>query len=707
MKKILAAVLCLLMIFSIVACGNTQNNDASSDINQNAESEQKVESNVYTGPQQLAGAQTAQVNTATVSERNRAEAWIMAQINNNNLMSFKYDGKAYKDHIGSWAKTVTKTAQGWNVTYTKNKLELLITILYDAEFGSLEWVGTWTNRGSSNTGVISEVMMIDSQFDIPNALVTSTGGETNTVTTYQPITTDLGQVTRYQTGSYYTGRAAQQAWPWFDIMSPDQSNGVMLAIGWGGTWKAIFNNTNGKTAVAAGMNVTNYYMKANETLTSPTIVIQFFDGNQEDGHNAWRQLMLKSYTPTKADGTKVTYAPITINTWGGWDVEKHLKIMNRVVENEQYFEYQWIDAGWYGDVVSESTHGTEWAEQAGNWYFSPGYPNGFKELNEWHDANGTDILVWFEPGRAVKNTKIHREHPSYFLPTGVDAGTYYYDFGNVEACNYMINLIIGLLDEMDCDFYRQDYNFTPLSSWEKKDAQESSAGKRVGVTELKYVAGHYRFLQAIKDSGRQIDNCASGGCLLEINMCKLSIPLWRTDYTVGPETDHTISSAIRSQGAYLSWWIPIHGGMPSTQGANGEYGYRSLMGSGATMGVLSNISLADKLINEMVYNRDMFIGDMYILRQGLGADTDAENAGYQFQLTDGSKGFFVCFRPTYSSKEYTTFYFRNLDANATYEFRNVDNEEIKQFTGEQLMNLGLKIYFPREEVAHMIYFTKK
>ena len=45
----------------------------------------------------------------------------------------------------------------------------------------------------------------------------------------------------------------------------------------------------------------------------------------------------------------------------------------------------------------------------------------------------------------------------------------HYDFGNPEALEYMKNLIIGLLDDMECMFYRQDYNFGPAEGWARKD----------------------------------------------------------------------------------------------------------------------------------------------------------------------------------------------------------------------------------------------
>jgi oxygen-independent coproporphyrinogen-3 oxidase len=70
MKKIIAAILCLMMILSVAACGGT----------------------------------TTVSQDATPAEQ--AKAWINDQIKNNTLFSFTYDGVAYEEHIKGWKKTV-------------------------------------------------------------------------------------------------------------------------------------------------------------------------------------------------------------------------------------------------------------------------------------------------------------------------------------------------------------------------------------------------------------------------------------------------------------------------------------------------------------------------------------------------------------------------------------------------------------------------
>lgn len=676
MKKIFALCLCVIMLFSLAACGGT-----------------------------------ASGLDATAKADELAENWIKQQIENNSLFSFTYNGEEYQKHIRSWKKTVNQTEQGWDVVYTsKDGVTFTVTISYDKEHAALDWVGSFRHDGTNRSGVIGNVLMLDAAFPIADGAVTTAnnGGEQG-LTDYQAYTTELtAELFELKNSG---GRSSQDAWPWFDITAKDQSHGIMLAIGWSGNWKASFVQKEDTVCITAGMQGTNYYMESGETFRTPSIVVQFFQGDQDAGHNAWRQLLLANYNPKTASGEDVSHAPLSINSWGGQGSEALIKVMENAVSSGQYFEYQWIDAGWYGDVLSPNTHVADWATQLGNWYYNPGYEGvGFSEIRKMAEDNGYGLLVWFEPARAFRNTKLYLEHPEFFLPgkaSDTDESPAYLDFGNVQAREYITKMVIDFLDDMGCDFYRQDYNFDPAEAWTRNDNKMDPDGNRVGVTEIQYVTGHYAFLDAILATGRQIDNCASGGRQIDIEMTKRAIPLWRTDYTVSSADAATTAAGIYSQGAGLSWWVVHHGGMGSKDGIDNVYGFRATMASGITMGVRDDQAFAKKMIDELLYNREYMIHDFYILSQGYGNKTETTNAGYEYHIPEEGRGYLVCFRPGGSDDEETTFCLKGLDPEATYTIRLADSEETHEMTGQTMMEKGLKVQFPRTKVAHMIYFDKK
>jgi hypothetical protein len=150
------------------------------------------------------------------------------------------------------------------------------------------------------------------------------------------------------------------------------------------------------------------------------------------------------------------------------------------------------------------------------------------------------------------------------------------------------------------------------------------------------------------------------------------------------------------------------------------------MGSGATMGRFNNKAYADKMIAEMVYNRELMLGDYYILQQGLHeglvddatnhwwmeADaskdyTDATDAAYEFYREDLGKGYLVTFRPNYSTKTSQVHKLKGLDAHAMYLVEDADSGETSLHSGRYLMEVGIKVVSPTVRTSHMIYFTKQ
>ena len=674
MKKAVAAILCLMMILSVAACGGGD-----------------------------AKAEPAQ----------RAKVWMQTQINNNTLFSFTYDGAPYAEHIKAWEKKTEQTDEGWLVTYQRQGVTFTVTVLFDEEHAALDWVGEFACEGADKSGVIGKVMILDADFAIEGAVMTTAnqGGDEG-IDDYQAYQTDLVETKSYLIKNK-GGVSSYGGWPWFDLTSADNSYGIMGAIGWSGNWQAQFDYAEGAAHISAGMQATNYYMLPGETLRTPRMVIQFFDGTQDDGHNDWRALILDNYNPKTPSGEPVKYAPITFNTWGGRGSDALVALMKEVLATDQYFEYQWIDAGWYGDYTCMSTYDNEWRTQLGNWYYNPGYDGvGFSELKALAQENDYGLLVWFEPGRALMGSQLYREHPEFFLPNPstqqTDSSHAYIDYGNEAARKHMTEMVLGFLDDMGSNFYRQDYNFNPAEHWDRQDKVLDASGNRCGVSEIRYITGHYEFLDAIIASGRQIDNCASGGRMIDIEMTKRSIPLWRTDYTVSGKDVQTVASGIYSQGAGLSWWVVHSGGNGSTEGVTSEYGFRAFMASGCTGGVIhQDRTFAKKMFDELLHNREYMLHDFYIITQGYGSDTNYKNAGYEYHIPEEGRGYLVCFRPSGSGEQFTVFKLRGLEADATYVIRNADNGETHEFTGKQLMEQGMQVEFPRAGVSHMIYFDKK
>lgn len=666
MKKILAVLVCALMLFSVVACGS----------------------------------QGVTVNVDDPAAT--AKDWITAQIKHNTLFSFDYDGVAYADHIKNWKKTVEQTEDGWTVTYKNGDVTAWSEITFDEELAALEWTNYFKNEGSTDSLVISNIQAINSTVTVKNPVLTTASGSGPSAIDFQPITVDLvaeGSFAASTTG----GRSSQGAWPYFDISNGEY--GVIGGIGWTGDWAAKFTNNEGVISIVAGMQDTNISLLGGEDMRTPMFMLQFFSGDQDDGHNAFRQLMLKSYTPADASGEPIKYGPIYVSAYGGMGEQLLLNTIE--TWKGASYEYLWVDAGWYGAEPSANMADSDWYGQAGSWNFVEGYTDGnAKKVTDALAEEGKGLILWFEPERVMPNTTLANEHPEYLLPQG-HSSFIVFDLSSDEACDYLIDLIGGMIQESNIAWYRQDFNCDPDNAWERKDAELGE--NRIGITEIKYITNLYRYWDALveRNPGLMIDNCASGGKRLDLEMMKRSIPLWRTDYTADPNTKGSATqNGVRSINYNLSWWLPIHGGgfLGSDYTA---YNWRSVMSSGLMIrDSLGDMKMYEEVAEQYFAMREMMCGDYYMLSYGLDSMVEKVDACYQYYLEDEGRGFLMCFRPERCDTESNSYRMKGLDPQATYEFTVYDTGDKLTMTGEQLMNQGIKITYHQSNSSLLIYYNK-
>ncbi len=644
------------------------------------------------------------VDISTYDPATAAKTWITEQIENNSLFSFEFDGKEYDSHIKSWDKTVEDTETGWIVTYKKDGVTAWSEITFDEELAALEWTNYFKNEGSSDSPVISNIQAIDATVSVSSPILTTAEGSDPKQTDFQPITVDLSS----ENYSMKTvgGRSSQGAWPYFDICNGEY--GVIGGIGWTGNWKADFTHNKGSVQITAGMQETKNSLHAGEQMRTPMITLQFFKGDQDAGHNAWRELVFKSYMPVDETGEPIQYGLMIASGWGGSGDGYCLSQVNGMVTANKYFDAYWIDAGWYGDFAGPDMDQVPWAQQVGNWYFNPAYEGrNLSSVGERLEELDKDFVLWFEPERVYPGTKLATEHPDWML-TGSENSTYFlFDFSNDAACDYMIDLISGMIQENKLTWYRQDFNMDPEQSW--RAADEKQGGNRIGITEINYITNEYRFLDSLieRNPGLMIDNCASGGKRLDPEMAKRSVPLWRTDYTSSSTRYDSTPDDVRAIGMNLSWWLPISSGGWHYKAELNTYTFRSSMSSAMFMPAhFSDLSAINRLTAEYLDCREMMAGDFYRIKHPFGAEINTEDACYEFYLEEEGRGFVLAFRPSGCSTTENTYKLKGLDASATYELTLVDTEQTLTMTGEQLMTRGLNLKYPKSNFSMLIYFNK-
>ena len=595
-----------------------------------------------------------------------------------------------------------------------------LSVICDVSFYPGSRLGEWTvrfrNDGSGKTGQISGLKVADIDFTFPAAGPVSLHyAEGNKISRadYAPRTKVLGDdgpVYFEPTG----GRSSSEAFPFYSMESPSSGQGIMMAIGWSGTWYSSFEASGNKTIkVTAGLKNMDLYLEPGEEIRGPSVAFMFWTGSQMEGHNRFRRFLL-DHRYRKVNGKVVKELlssgfnyrdPQPFSEYSCITSEWAVAMINRYRQFGLNPDIFWMDAGWHTGA-SDYEHGRNWASTTGNWTVdAERFPNGMKAVSDAAHEAGAKFMLWFEPERVVKGTQWAEEHSEWMLDCKQEEGSeestwLLFDLGNDEACDWLCKYYGDLIEKNGIDYYRQDCNIKPAPYWEENDAPG-----RKGMKEIRHIENLYRFWDYLLDRFPEmvIDNCASGGKRLDWETISRSFPLWRSDYYHYDDPDgyqcHTYG---------LNYFLPVHGTgilLPD------QYSFRSSLSSTLifnwkiTESGNSIIEMQDR-IAEYRSIRDYFFEDYYPLT-GDG-DLTGHDVWLAYQMhrpSDGS-GIVVAFRREESKQDECMVRLGGLDP--VREYILTDKDSGLQFlkSGKELSE-GLVLRLEKPKSSLLIKYKAK
>ena len=273
-----------------------------------------------------------------------------------------------------------------------------------------------------------------------------------------------------------------------------------------------------------------------------------------------------------------------------------------------------------------------------------------------------------------------------------------WNLADEEAFTYYCEYLLNSMKENGVTVYRQDFNFAPLGYWQNADRDFYDG--RTGICENHYVTNLYRYLDYLTENidGLIIDNCASGGKRLDLEMAFRSIPFWRSDYNCA--VHYNPFEATQSQTYGLSFWLPISGTALNMQS---EYSSRSAVMPLMLMDFYANTHPDFSFHKEQ---RELMAGRYYPLDFG-SFDKNKMHA-MQYSTDDGLAGTALIYkRPDVAKTEYIV-KLNGLAPAKTYNIYDIDTPEtVYTVTGEELMNKGLSISLPDGEKAIFLMYNAK
>ena len=667
---------------------------------------------------------SAQVRLHMQGDKTDIARWIDSRFAKGQLPPFSFilDEKPSEEFLRSWRWSRTAPAStDKNVvlrtfTYTdpRSGLEVVCDVKGYPEFRAVEWVLHFHNTSAKNSGQLTRVKVADFDMVYPAAgalKIHYAEGNKISKADYAPRTAEFRTEQPLHIEPH-GGRSSEEAFPFFNLESEASQQGVMVAVGWTGTWFADLEKRDpSRLTLAAGMLNTDLYLYPGEQIRTPSVALMFWSGDRMNGHNRFRRLVLAHHS-RKVDGSPFyplcsafNYRdPQPCGEYSCLTADWAIAMVRRYSMFELTPDVFWLDAGWHTGA-GDFRHGKSWANTTGNWTVDrERFPEGLKPVSDAVHEAGAKFMVWFEPERVVKGTQWATEHKEWMLdtewPEGSEQSTWYlFDLGNDEACDWLCKYYGDLIEENGIDYYRQDFNMLPAGYW--RDADEPG---RSGIKEIRHIENLYKFWDYLLERfpGLLIDNCASGGKRLDWESIGRSAPLWRSDYYHYDDPDgyqcHTYG---------LNFFLPIHGTgilLPD------QYSFRSSLSSALQCNwkvTEPGVSVLDmqQRIREYRDIREYYYEDYYPL-SGTGDLTGSDVwLAYQMHRPSDDSGIVVAFRRQNAPDAEYTVRLGGLTPNASYTLVDCDTQAETVRSGRELTE-GLTLRLDNPKSSLLIKYRK-
>ena len=344
--------------------------------------------------------------------------------------SFVYDGKPSRELLKKWKYTAARVESGepeaveYLYTYLDRStgLQVECRVKGFTDFDAVEWVLNFKNDSQANSAPISQVKVVDLDFESPQKgdfiLHYADGSHVSKHDFHQRTKVLAPGDSLYMAPQ--GGRSSQMAFPFFNIESP-AGQGVMVAVGWTGTWFAdIAGKTDRSVTLASGMKYLDTYLYPQESIRTPSICLLFWKGDDRMvGHNRFRRFVMAHHTP-KVDGKPALFPesssfnygdPSPCNEYTCLTADYAIALIRRYKQFDIVPEVFWLDAGWYSQAADYKNH-KNWANTVGNWTVDrEKFPDGLKPVSDEAHKAGAKFMVWFEPERVIKGSQWAEEHP--------------------------------------------------------------------------------------------------------------------------------------------------------------------------------------------------------------------------------------------------------------------------------------------------------
>ncbi len=654
-----------------------------------------------------------------------AEAWYRALVSDPARVPFAYTygGERVSGFPGTFISADTVSdGKRETTTFVYEKDDGLRTTLilsFYPAYGVTEWTVWFENAGTADSAILQDLsttLVFEGESPVLRGSLGDHGNQ------YRPYVTDLTAEEVHFTSN--SGRPTHGNFPYFNLEYGD--GGAMLAIGWAGTWTAdfVYDGTV-TTCTMRSVNGIHTYLKSGEKIRTALFVYAPYTVRDEYyATNFWRSWFVNCNLPaTDASGAHVEpfSACCVANDTGlpnsdGSISERYYTwkpSLEKMIAEDVKVDVRWFDAGWY-TAPDGSSPVSDWWGTVGTWELDPVKWPGktFLESTDFAREHGMRTLMWFEPERVTEVENLVKNYgydPAWAIRReGV--GSISNNIGIPACYDWTVGRICRVLSENKVEIYREDNNSDPGALWKYLDTLEGD--NRTGITECRFVDGHYRMWDDIiactlgfGGSGF-VDSCASGGGRNDLESLRRGVPLLRSD------ADRTTTALRLSMTTSFNKWIPFCGantkekvGELDATGRTDVYTWRASylpalnVDSQFTQDPDQDFSILRFGLHEWAKVKKYLLKDFYVLTPWHDKNDRTDFTAYAFVDDDEKRGVMLAFRM--EDCEEDTLTVKLPFADGTWKLTDEDTGEM--WTTEGTMTLT----FAQKRSARLIWVEKE
>ena len=376
-----------------------------------------------------------------------------------------------------------------------------------------------------------------------------------------------------------------------------------------------------------------------------------------------------------------------------------------------------LDDGWFGKRNNDKS-------SLGDWFVNlEKLPNGLDGLADKINALGMKFGLWFEPEMVSPDSDLFRAHPNWAMGVAGRASSLgrcqlVLDLANDEVCDYIIKVVSDVLKNANIEYVKWDMNrnFSEFGSFYLDSDHQGELCHR-------YVLGLYRIMETLVSRFPNVlwEGCSGGGGRFDGGILYYMPQIWTSDCPDAGERmliryGTSICYPFSSMGSHVSAipnhqvWRECSMATRGDMAAMGQFGYE-----------LDMSKMSDEEIEQAKeqvkfykkYGEVFHKGDLY----RLASPFEGNEAILQFISEDKNTVILnYANRLCTINGSIVNVKLVGLDPDAIYvesEARighNIFSDRIRigrEYTGEFLMNYGLKFTNQRDFQTTMRIFTKK